>query len=230
MVSLSQIINKYKYGDLLWHIKDKESYLEFNDFESAEKWGEQIYGDWAKKYTHCMQAAENYIDNSLLTIPVDDYCGYGYKNINKFLRTGEDNNKHFYRELSHILSLTLCAAPRIPCNLILYRLVDDNFINSLIYHNKPNLQTPIKEKGFMSTSLLKSITKTNEPYTGRKNLLKIFAQKGTVGIYVNCIASRNEAEILLPPNMYLGLVEYPYKDKESDKIIYECELFNNQII
>lgn len=68
------------------------------------------------------------------------------------------------------------------------------------------------------------IANQNEPYAVTKNLLKIFAPKDTVGIYINAVTRSSEEEMLLFPNMYLGLISYPYKDKETGKMIYECEL------
>lgn len=46
----------------------------------------------------------------------------------------------------------------------------------------------------------------------------------TVGVYVNAITKRSEEEILLLQGMYLGLLSYPYKDIDTGKIIYECQL------
>lgn len=123
-----------------------------------------------------------------------------------------------------ILSNVLCSVPRIPHDLLLYRMVNDEFIDMLIEKNKQKLPTPIQEKGFMSTSLLKDIANENEPYVAENNLLKIFVPKDTIGIYVNAVTRRNEEEMLLFPNMYLGLVSYPYKEEKIRKIIYECEL------
>lgn len=54
--------------------------------------------------------------------------------------------------------------------------------------------------------------------------MKIFIPKGTVGIYVDTIAHRDEEEILLAPNHYLGLSDYPYLDKELGVKIFECKL------
>lgn len=76
----------------------------------------------------------------------------------------------------------------------------------------------------MSTSLIKDIVNQEEPYATSNNLLKIYEEKGTIGVYVNAVTKRSEEEMLLFPNMYLGLIGYPYNDKESGKIIYECKL------
>lgn len=47
-----------------------------------------------------------------------------------------------------------------------------------------------------------------------------------MGIYVSNITHRNEEEILLRPNLFLGLSAYPYYDKITGKQIYECQLKN----
>ena len=140
------------------------------------------------------------------------------------LRYEKDDDYHTYRELADILSIVLCSAPRIPHNLVLYRMVNDEFINMLIEKNKQELPTPMQEKGFMSTSLLKNIANETESYVSQNNLLKIFVPKDTIGVYVNAVTSRSEEEMLLFPNMYLGLVSYPHKDEDTGKILFECQL------
>ncbi|MFG6326268.1 MAG: ADP-ribosyltransferase [Lachnospiraceae bacterium] len=164
------------------------------------------------------------IKGNLCGAPLECYCGYSYRQINKFLRYEEDDDYHTYREMSDILSIVLSSAPRISHDVVLYRIVNDEFINMFIEKNKQTLSTPIQEKGFMSTSLLNSIANENEPYASEKNLLKIFVPKNTIGVYVNAVTSRSEEEMLLFPNMYLALVFYPYKDEETGKIVYECIL------
>lgn len=76
---------------------------------------------------------------------------------------------------------------------------------------------PIQEKGFMSTSLLKMITNEEESYVAMDNMLKIFVPRNTIGVYVNVVTRRNEEEMLLFPNMFLGLISYPYIDEEIGK-------------
>ena len=78
----------------------------------------------------------------------------------------------------------------------------------------------------MSTSLLKDIANEQESYAKENNLLKIFVPKDTMGVYVNSVTKRSEEEMLLIPNMYLGLVSYPYKDKKIRKTVFECQLIS----
>lgn len=93
----------------------------------------------------------------------------------------------------------------------------------MIDHNKRG--SVVQEKGFMSTSLLSSIVNVNEIYTNEVNILKLYVNKGSIGIYVNSITKRSEQELLLYPNSFLKLLKYPYYDERLNKIVWECEVF-----
>ena len=76
----------------------------------------------------------------------------------------------------------------------------------------------------MSTSLVKTSCVENcgnHPY-----LLKIYVDKDIPihAIYTNVIRYHNENELLLPPEIYLKMAAYPYKDEESGKEIYEVKV------
>lgn len=218
------MINEQRYGKLSWNIGNKKEYLEFKNQEEAHAWGMEHYKNWADKYKSVMQMSKMAIKGSFCNAPLECYCGYSYRQINEFLRYEEDDECHTYRELADFLSVVLCSAPRIPHDLVLYRMVNDGFIDMLIEKNKQKFSTPIQEKGFMSTSLLKDIANESEPYAAENNLLKIFVPKDTIGIYVNSVTRRSEEEMLLFPNMFLGLISYPYKDEETGKMMFECQL------
>lgn len=219
-------MNEKRYGKIQWNIDKKDDYVEFHNVQEIETWGTEHYLQWANKYKDVMRLAKNVVKTSLCTDVVECYCGYSYRQINQFLRNEIDTEYNQYREMTDILSIVLCSAPRIPCDIVLYRMVNDVFINMLISNNKKENPTPVQEKGFMSTSLLKNIANKNEPYAAENNLLKIFVPKDTIGIYVNMVTRRSEEEMLLFPNMYLGLASYPYKDHATAKTIFECNLIN----
>lgn len=219
---VTDMLNKQKYGDLNWSI-DKSVYKEFKSDEEAKSWGIEHYQEWGKSYKKNMYAAGCVISNSLVT-SIESYCGYSYSQINEYLRF---NNTDYsvYREMANILTIILCGAPRIPCDIVVYRLVCDDFIKELIENNKNDLPVPTLEKGFVSTGLLKDIVNEKESYASHKNLLKIYVKKNSIGIYVNSITKRTEQEILLLPKGYFRLIDYPYKDHKINKMIYECDLF-----
>lgn len=219
------MIGKKKYGEILWPVQQKESYREFTTLQECRDWGLHHYEQWAKQYKRQMASAKGVVKTSLCTAPIECYCGYSYRQINQYLRTSIDGETNLYRELADILSLILCNAPRIPCDLVLYRMVSDDFIHMLVEGNKQSRPTPAQEKGFMSTSLLKSIANQPEPYGAERNLLKIYVPKDTIGVYVNAVTSRSEEEMLLFPNLYLAMASYPYQDDETGKMVYECNLF-----
>lgn len=217
-----RLSNIIKYGELYDHVDSKEAYVHFKEKKEAEQWGMQHYELWALKYKMIMNMAQDVLRGAYANKTVEAYCGYKYREVNTFLRTDEDCDNGTYKEVADILSLAICTAPRIPCDVVLYRMVEDDFIKQLIQCNKKCNPVPVLEKGFMSTSLLKRIAFEDN----RNNLLKIYVKKNTCGIYVNAVAKRGEEEMLLLPNMFLRLIEYPYLDEESGKTIYECKLID----
>lgn len=223
---IKSIINAKKYGELNWSISDKKAYREFLTADEATDWGDTCYKNWATSYKRVFSLAKKFVKGSLVDAPIECYCGYSFRQINQFLRHDIDNEFNTYKELADILAIALCSAPRISLNLVVYRLVSDEFIRALIAQNKNDRPQPIQEKGFMSTSLLKDIVNSKEAYSSEKNLLKIYVDEKSIGLYVNSVTSRSEQEILFPPNGYLALIEYPYHDVSCGKTIYECRLIN----
>ncbi|WP_295092429.1 ADP-ribosyltransferase [Ruminococcus sp.] len=222
----SNIVNSVKYGKIVWSVNNPDSYTQFNDSSFAKEWGNRHYAEWSQKYMKILDIADYLFDIPNILSPLEKYCGYDYRNINNYLRNGIDDSNNYYRELSDFLMIVLISAPRIPENLVVYRLVCDEFIDSLINNNKRIRATPTTEKGFMSTSLIKDICNNPEHYSNAKNLLKIFVPKGTMGVYVSKITHRNEEEILLRPDLSLGLSAYPYFDEITGKQVYECQICN----
>lgn len=217
---------RIKYGEILYPVNDKESYKEFRKEEDAENWGIEHYSEWGKKYKNMMQMVDNILKQTTLTQVLETYCGYDHMPINKYLRNKKNSDYSRECAMSEMLLMIICSAPPIPENIVVYRMVSDMFIKSFILENKNEIATPIQEKGFLSTSLLKRIANHNEPYSFDNNILKIYVKKGTLGIFVNSVAPRAEEEILLVPNMYLGMASYPYLDNETGKSIFECSLID----
>lgn len=218
--------SRRKYGEIIRHIK-KDEFRELKNRDEAMTWGKLHYGTWAETYLNVMREANGITKNGgIVTIPVEGYCGHAYQNMNAYLRF-EDycciDTK--IGEYCDILTMALCSAPRIPENIIVYRLVPMDFIQDLINRNKTDGSMAC-ERGFMSTGLLKSIVNSGEAYASHKSMLKIYVPKGAIGIYVNVITLSGEEEILLAPGYFLGLIEYPYFDEVTKKMIYECQLFS----
>ncbi|MGX9758796.1 ADP-ribosyltransferase [Clostridioides difficile] len=211
-----------KYGLISTDVV-KSEYLELMTKEDATTWGLANYASWSNEYKKIMQINKKALEINTFTSPIEDYCGYLYIGINTYLRFGEKDENNICRELSHILAIALSSAPRIPENIVTYRVVSDEFIQELIKNNKEDI--PTQERGFLSTSLITNIVTVGEAYNVHNNLLKIYVDKGSIGIYVNGVVRRNEQEVLLYPNGYLYLIEYPYKDENLNKIVYECKLF-----
>lgn len=217
---IKEKINKLRYGEIINNIKSSD-YLEFRNVNEAEEWGKKHYLQWSEEYKNNMNITKNIIKDSCVTSVIECYCGYSYIQINEYLRFNRDTKNNFGREMAIALSLMLSFAPRVPNDIIAYRLVCDNVVNKIIENNKQGI--PTIEKGFISTSLTKDIVTSDEAYSEHSNLLKIYIPQNTVGIYVNGIAKRKEQELLLSPNGYFKLIKNPYN--EGNKKIYECQLF-----
>lgn len=211
---------------------DKTLYKSFNSREKAIEWGEIHYKDWKDHYSSLLSEMDYDHNKSHYYDAIDFYCGYKYRQINEYLRNNKNDTTEnkFIREYTDILMLLLYLSPRIPENIVLYRLVSEEFVKNFL--EKSNKGIPITESGFVSTSLSSDIVKiTNESYSGFNNLLKIYVEKGNVGLYTSIFAGRAEAEMLLPPNARFYLISKPYYDKSLEKQVYECkiEYFGNII-
>lgn len=221
----SSLNNIDAYGDILNLSSSKDEYKHFNDRTEADKWGISIYSDWSRRYKSIVKTAKE-LSPKIKSIPqsaLECYCGYSFREINTYMR-GCDSVDEQYKEAADILAFTIASAPRIPENIVVYRGVCDEFIQELIRENKRGI--PVVEKGFLSTSLLNNISKADGQFAASQYLLKIYVPKGTFGIYVNAVTRRDEYEMLIAPNSYLRLVEYPYEDSNLNKWIFECSLLS----
>ncbi len=221
-VSMNNLITEKLYGKINWVLQEKEKYKSFSTHEEADKWGLKIYEQWGRKYIELMREA-GHLRKGLNA--VECYCGLMHKQMNECMRNPDSKDAILYSSYIDILTLAICLAPRIPEDIIAYRLVEEEFVQELITDNKMFAAT--EEKAFMSVSLSKEIAETGESYTERITMLKIYIPKGSKGIYVNSVTSRWESEIVLAPKYVLRMLSYPYFDKESKKRIIECALFSN---
>lgn len=144
------------------------------------------------------------------------------KGINKLIniieQAGSINDQYKYMAIR--ISEELLLAPRIPENIVVYRYVNEECINELLYSTKFNESKQFYERGFMSTSLLKKIAKDAPD---NSVLLKLYVNKATVGAYVNSVVGRNEYEMLLQNNLFLRICKKPYWDEEYGMMIIECK-------
>ena len=216
----------------------KKEYREFLNADETADWGKKYYGEWGKRYKEIMKEAKPVLSCECFASVIENYCGHSSKSLNLYLRENyqdkKTNSEHEadkvkemcrISEMADILSIVLCYAPRIPHNLVVYRMVDDNFVRMLSEDSRKS-GGYTEEPGFLSTSLLKKIAEDKE-YEHRGNLLKIYVPRGSVGAYINEIMARDEEEILFLPNAGLTMLDYPAKDKETGKKVFEIALTEN---
>lgn len=201
---------------------DKTTCHEFVSYCDADKWGINRYDTWGKSYKRVFALANARYNQKYLLLeePIALYCGNKYRQINSFLR-----NPLSYSEVPiypATMVSAILSAPTTDKKLIVYRQVPDDTIDALIQaHKSGNFYC---EKGFMSVSLHKDTCINN--CGNHLHILKIYMPKDISAVYVNVIAPRDEAELLLLPEMYLNLIALPYVDDSSSKIIYEVELID----
>lgn len=204
---------------------DKTLYKSLNSREKAIEWGETHYKDWKEHYSSLLSEMEYNHNKSDYYDAIDSYCGCTYSSINEYLRNNKNDTSKskFIREYTDILILLLYLSPRIPENIVLYRLVNKEFIKNFL--GKSNKGSYITELGFVSTSLSSDIVKiVDESYSNYNDLLKIYVEKGNVGLYTSIFVEKTEAEMLLPPNARFYLISKPYYDKSLGKQVYECKI------
>lgn len=208
-----------------------EQYREFENERMAALWGEQHYGEWSREYKHNIKAIEAFIKNIAFN-PVGCYCGYDFKPINNYLRGVKERGTTIadvHKDMVKILSVLLAFAPKVPENIIVYRLVSEIFANKLL--SSKGMER-VCDEGFISTSLTKNIINAPEHfgrYTGEQNLLKIYVMRGTSAVYTAKIIDSNpndiddEQEMLFLPSGWFRLVKEPYE--YNGKFIFECSLY-----
>lgn len=137
---------------------DKESFLDFGtDDNAAKKWGEKVYGEWAKHYPTYIkniQRSGALADYWREHEPLSHYCGNVHYNANDYYRSKEFGNEYFdsmKAEINRIVD----AAPRIPDNIVVYRALGR--IDFWDFNRLNGSRMPFVEIGFMSTSLSASI-------------------------------------------------------------------------
>ena len=119
------------------------------------------------------------------------------------------------------MASAILSAPTTDQSLVAYRQVSSSTIQAIVEAHEN--ETVYCENGFMSVSLHKETCIEN---CGHKSaVLKIYLPKDLLAVYVNAIVRRNEAELLLLPEMFLRLISDPYLDP-SGKMIYEVELLD----
>ena len=128
--------------------------------------------------------------------------------------------------MANTLFCIIGFAPKIPDNIVLYRIPPIEFIRQLEKDVKKYGRTI--EKGFLNTSLVKSITKSTQYHGNSNYLLKIYVKKETMGTYTTLISNIKrieEQEMLLLPNALLEPIVEPYE--MDGRLVYECKLFYN---
>lgn len=214
---------------MLFETYNEEKYRKFTSAEEATAWGEEHYGKWATWYKDQMSSVYP-LDSTALK----QYLGESYKHINPILRSnvtllgnnGSGTDNHYLAK-AEVLDTTLCLAPRVPENIVVYRHVSMNTLRCIIQKTHVELSKirdgmtdydiPYYEKGFLSTSLWPGLIL--DEAKGRE-WLKIYVKAGTPGVYVNNVDEKDEQELLINRGMTLSACS----EQTSNEIIAQQQI------
>ncbi|WP_324825060.1 ADP-ribosyltransferase [Sinanaerobacter sp. ZZT-01] len=207
-------------------------YKEFLTIEEASDWGEKIYKEWSSHYLNNtdIMGLLGRKTTSHMTAPIQYYLGYVHRNVNAYLRGTEQKKSLKISALIDFLIYLLLDAPRIPEDIIVYRIVPDYFISKMI--SDFNNGIPTCEEGFLSTSLVKNALLSSSEWKFKaSHILRIRVPRNTVGIYATLIESRiDEQEMMLFPGGFIRPIGDPstptiFLHNLKRIFLYECELF-----
>lgn len=190
---------------------DTTEYREFRSAEEAEQWAAihypDIYGD---------QRLAN-PDFEILTY----YSGSCYKLYNQFLRFGREFSEGTMNEARQLVSII--EKYKIPEPIVAYRYTHKQDMKHLSLGKRLRPGMRFADKGFFSTSLVKSSLDDFRRKYKRNCLLKLFLPKGTHGTYISLKGTRsilNEQELLLQRGTEFEIVKINYF---SCPMIVECK-------
>jgi hypothetical protein len=202
--------------------------------EAAEAWGKKHYGDWSKRFRECEPKDALGHPCSALR----GHLGDRHRAINDHLRNDGNGtipyeNSGTKDEIEELIA-TINEAPRVPENIIVYRVVAQSNTEEIIEASKSSheMDKGFHEKGFLSTSLISEPAPDIKADNSRNCLLRIYTPKNALGAYVYLATydRREEQEVLFLPNSYLRIINpkwwhCPFRREKIGKYqVYDCEL------
>lgn len=196
-------------------VGDLTKYREFHSIEEVEQWAQihypDIYGD---------QRLVN-PDFKILTY----YSGSCYKLYNNVLRFGwkySEDTMHEVRQLIDILDKYT-----IPESVVAYRYTHKRDMKWLSGGKRLHPGMRFADKGFFSTSLVKSSLEDFRKKYKRNCILKLYLPKGIHGTYISLKGTcsvLNEQELLLQRGTEFEIIKIHYF---SWPMIIECRAIVN---
>lgn len=196
--------------------------------DEADKWGKKRYGLWYR-YLKVSKNQYNKINGSYPLYGLRNYHGNGYVDINRGLRNPEASRNIDYVQ-TNVGNLLRDAvlAPLLGEKVILYRLVDYNFLETYLnaFANDKVKEWCWKkfyfEEGFISTCMNKEFLLSDDKFNGRDVLLEMYVDENASGYYVGPL----ELEYVLLPKKRLRIFEKPIFDISIKKLIVKVEVLD----
>ena len=177
---------------------DTTEYREFHTAGEVEQWAEIHYSDL------CGEQRKNNPDYERLFF----YGGSCYKWYNKALRYGWGYSEDTMREVQQLIDIL--NKYELPEPVVAYRYTHKQDVKLLCLGKRPQPGMRFADKGFFSTSLVKSSLDIFKKKYGCNCLLKLYLPKGIHGSYISLkgtISLLNEQELLLQRNTEFEIIK-----------------------
>lgn len=161
--------------------------------------------EWVDKYKNFFPSDNDEDKDFLETL--NCYTGNANTPINRYLRQNKNLQEvDFFYNIYQKLAAKF-PTYQIPDNVVVYRYIPKSLLKYMCPSYPPKKGMILEDKGFMSTTLVRSsISDFRHSHPGLNVLLEISIPAGTKGIYVGHLdCTLPEYEIILAPNTKLRI-------------------------
>lgn len=202
--------------------KDIDGYKLFIDKEEARKFGENLYGNWSRNLINKYDIM-NWNDELNPYRALKYYSGSVYRGVNEYLRDEVGNGNYFtdsikyYNDIIGNIDMAFSNVPVTDENIIVFRHVGLHIDDLINYYYSLKEGDEIKDKGYMSTSLILDIAVNfhGEIIDSSYALLVIKIPKGEKCIFIDAVDGYIEYEMLISKNKTLKLEKILVKNDKQ---------------
>lgn len=168
---------------------------------------------WANKYkAHFPSDSDN---DTVFLEAINLYTASAYPLFNNYLRYNKPLDPDYALYIRSMIEKI--PTYNIPDNIVVYRYISKLALEEMSESHHPRKNTILKDKGFMSTTLIRESVDNYQPERTRNILLEISVPSGTKGTYIGLLKNTlSEYEIILAPNTKLRI---------DDKMIFNKRIW-----
>ncbi|WP_092926112.1 ADP-ribosyltransferase [Romboutsia hominis] len=197
-----------------------KGYIIFSNDKEANNWSYNLYGDWMKNLIQKYKSEKGMNPYTALSY----YSGNTFHCINSYLRFGSKDDElsdYVENDLVYNIDRAFFSVPKVSENIVVFRKISYDSLEKIISKSILDLKEGdcIKEKGYMSTSLVVDGTRgDNENYV----LFIIKVPIESKGIYMDIRFNNIEEELLIDRNSSLLVEKVLLRSRKQ--IIVLCSL------